>query len=339
MNIYEKISELNNTEGAFLCTVLDGNVRGQKAIVSDDNIDCADGADCQWIESHSAELQAIRESGICEIDGIRVYAEAIGNEKTMVVCGAGHVSMAIIDLAKMTGFHVIVIDDRLKFAENAIREGADEVICKNFEEALAKIPGGRDYYFVVVTRGHRYDRECLRSIADKPHAYIGMMGSKRRTIMVKKELAAEGISGEIMESLHTPIGLKIGAETPEEIAVSIMAEIIEVKNTKKNYGFSKDILETLCDEKRDKTALATIIERRGSAPRGMGTKMLIMRDGGTVGTIGGGCIEGSVIQKGRRMLINGEEKTAIVNVDMSMESAEEEGMVCGGTVDVLLEVV
>ena len=155
MNIYEKISELNNNEGVFLCTVLDGDIRGQKAIVSDDDIDCADGAACQWMERHSAELQAIRQSGIREIDGIRVYAEELGSEKAIVVCGAGHVSMAIIALAKMTGFHVIAIDDRLKFAENAIRQGADEVICKGFEEALAGIPGGKDHYFVVVTRGHR----------------------------------------------------------------------------------------------------------------------------------------------------------------------------------------
>ena len=171
-------------------------------------------------------------------------------------------------------------------------------------------------------------------------AYTGMIGSRRRVGIVKNDLAEEGISREVLDSVYTPIGMDIGAETPEEIAVAIMAEIIEVKNRKKrNFGFPKDVMKALLSDERDPYVMATIISRKGSAPRGLGTKMLIAADGGIIGTIGGGCVEGSVIQKGRRMLLNREHKPVVMDVDMTGDAAEDEGMVCGGKVQVLLEIV
>ena len=134
-----------------------------------------------------------------------------------------------------------------------------------------------------------------------------------------------------------PIGLKIGAETPEEISVAVMAEIIEVKSKRGVGGFGKEILDNILADDREEMVIATIISRKGSAPREAGTKMLIRKDGSIVGTIGGGCIEGSVIAKGRRMLGNEEDNFALVDVDMTNEAAEDEGMVCGGTVKVMLE--
>ena len=339
MNFYEVISEANINSETWLHTVTDGDHAGEKAVITGGNITWTSDEE-GFFSEHAEEVISVAGSGMSDIDGARIYSELLGKDKKLVICGAGHVSMQIISMAKMLGFHVTVIDDRLQFANNAIAQGADEVIFKGFEDALSEIPGDDDTYFVIVTRGHRYDKECLRSISRKPHAYIGMMGSRRRVLIVKQDLEAEGVSGEVLDTVYTPVGLNIGAETPEEIAVSIMAEIIEVKNRKKrNFGFPGDIMKALLSDERDRMTLATIISRHGSAPRGVGTKMLIRRDGGIVGTIGGGCIEGSVIAKGRRMLLDEEHKPVIVEVDMSSDTAEDEGMVCGGRVGVLLETV
>ena len=339
MNFYEVISEINiNAENRML-TVVDGEHAGEKAIVSSGSFVWYSDEN-GFIKLHEETLSAIEDNGSVEIDGIRVFAELLCREKEFVICGAGHVSMQIIKIAKMMGCKVTVIDDRLKFVNDAMANGADNVIFKEFSDALDEIEGGEDTYFVIVTRGHRYDKECLRSICLKPHAYIGMMGSKRRVIMVKNDLAEEGISREVLDSVHTPIGLDIGAETPEEIAVAIMAEIIEIKNRKKrNFGFPQDIMKKLLSDERNRLTMATIISRQGSAPRGIGTKMLIAGDGEIIGTIGGGCIEGSVIAKGRRMLLDGDHRPVVVEVDLSNSTAEDEGMVCGGKVTALLEVV
>ena len=132
----------------------------------------------------------------------------------------------------MVGFQVTVLEDRPKFADSARKEGADRVICAPYEKALAEEKLDEDTYVVIVTRGHRYDSACLYSVLDRKEecAYVGMMGSRRRTAIVKEQMIQLGISQEKVGKVCTPIGLAIGAETPEEIAVSILGEIIEVKN-------------------------------------------------------------------------------------------------------------
>lgn len=279
----------------------------------------------------------------------RIYRERIGRSPKMVICGAGHVSVPVIQMGKMLGFTVTVVEDRPKFAENARRAGADIVICEPFESGLKKIHGDSDTWFVIVTRGHRYDMNCLRTILGKQYAYVGMMGSRRRVAIVKEQLESSGISREVLDQVHTPIGLKIGAETPAEIAVAVMAEIIQEKNmvrddkgqysAKKRTGiYSSELLSAIYkeDDVREKV-LATIISRKGSAPRSVGTRMLIFEDGSTVDTIGGGCIESEIIQKARLMMHKEKGGFELCHVDMTASVAEEEGMVCGGIVEVMLE--
>lgn len=286
--------------------------------------------------------------GIFPLAGETVYGERLGHEKKLIICGAGHVSIAVIRIAKLLGLHVICIEDRPLFADHARAAGADEVLCEDFAAALTALPGDSDSYFVIVTRGHRYDRDCLRIIAGKKHAYIGLMGSRRRVQLVKESLIAEGVSKEVLESVHTPIGLAIGAETPEEIAVSVMAEIIAVKNgAQKNCGFPEEILTAVIgghhrDPEAGEKVLTSIISRKGSAPRQVGTKMLLLADGRCIGTIGGGCIEAEVVRRGRELLLTeaGDpeaENAVIFPVDLTAEMAADEGMVCGGKVEVLLE--
>ena len=271
----------------------------------------------------------------------RIYRERIGRTPKMIICGAGHVSMPIIRMGKMLGFTVTVIEDRPKFADHARASGADQVLCEPFSDGLSKIRGDSDSWFIIVTRGHRYDTECLEAILQKPYAYVGMMGSRRRVAIVKDQLEVKGVCREALDGVHTPIGLKIGAETPEEIAVSVMAEIIQVKNAgSAKGGYSPELLDAVLDpdDSREKV-LATIISRKGSAPRSVGTKMLIRADGATVDTIGGGCIESEVIQKALLMMRAENEGFRLCTVDMTADAAEDEGMVCGGVVEVMLEMI
>ena len=231
-----------------------------------------------------------RQAGVTNNqEGQQVFLERVNRTPRLVVCGGGHVSVPIIQMGKMLGFYVTALEDRPKFADCERRAGADEVICLPFAEGLDEIEGDRDCWFVVVTRGHRYDTLCLEKILKKSFAYVGMMGSKRRTTLVKDQLEEKGFARSLVDTVHTPIGLEIGAETPEEIAVSVMAQIIQVKNTgTRGEGYSKELLEALADQGGRKKVLATIISRKGSAPRSVGTKMLVYEDGTAIGTIGGG---------------------------------------------------
>ena len=308
-------------------TVLDGEHAGEK------RLSCGGGAG----EEGEQKVKFLHDTDA----QTRIYRERIGRTPKMVICGAGHVSMPIIRMGKMLGFTVTVIEDRPKFADHAHAAGADQVLCEPFADGLSKIRGDSDSWFIIVTRGHRYDTECLEAILRKPYAYVGMMGSRRRVAIVKDQLEAKGVCREALDGVHTPIGLKIGAETPEEIAVSVMAEIIQVKNAGSGKGgYSPELLNAVLnpDDSREKV-LATIISRKGSAPRSVGTKMLIRADGTTVDTIGGGCIESEVIRKALLMMRAEDEGFRLCTVDMTADAAEDEGMVCGGVVEVMLEKV
>lgn len=341
MSLYERIEEANPNQHNLVLKVLDGEEIGQAALVSDHKL-VWESEEVGFFSRHIEAVEQIEESGIVELDGVRLFCEILANEKKFVICGGGHVSIPIIRIGRMIGCKVTVLEDRPKFADNARKAGADLVICEPFEQGLKKIEGDEDTFFIIVTRGHRYDQECLRSICRKRHAYIGMIGSRRRVALVKQTMLDEGADPEVIGNVYTPIGLNIGAETPEEIAVSIVAEIIEVKNKKqkRNSGYSEDIMESiLYDAKKERKVLATIVSRKGSAPRTTGTKMLICPDGKCIGTIGGGCAESNILQKALVMLRADEEAARIYHVDMTGSEAEDEGMVCGGVIDVLLEIV
>ena len=346
MYFYDAVSELNINLENRMFTVCDGIHAGEKMILSGGE-PVWKSDDAGFFSVHAAEVISAENGKLAVIDGSRVFAELLGNEKKIVICGAGHVSMPVIEIAKMLGFRVTAIDDREQFVQNALDHGADEGICSGFEEALAGIPGDPDTFFIIVTRGHMSDSECLLSIVNKPHAYVGMIGSRRKVGLVKQMLADAGIPHDVIESVHTPIGLSIGAETPEEIAVSIIAEIIDVKNkNKRSTNIPSEIMAVLQSEDRSPAVLATIISKRGSSPRAAGTRMLVEEGGVITGTIGGGCAEATVILYAAEVLRNLESKEkheavnpVIMNVDMTGKDVAESGMICGGAIEVLLEVV
>lgn len=339
IGFYEKLGLLHPDCDIMAVTILDGSHFGEKALFSKGNL-VFETAQGMFSESYQKEILENYKNGILQVDGQRVYCEALGNEKKLVICGAGHVSIPIITIGKMLEFHITVIEDRPLFANHARKAMADEVLCDEFCHALNKIEGDADTYFVIVTRGHRYDLVCLEEILSKRSAYIGMIGSKLRVKRVKDILIEKGFEEERLNQIYAPIGLDIGAETPQEIAVAIMSEIIQIKNrTKRNGGYSKEMKKTILQEETREIPkiLATIIARRGSAPRETGTKMLILKDGTTIGTIGGGCVESDVCKMAKSMMAEVDHKPMLYSVDMTGRDAEEEGMVCGGVVDILLE--
>lgn len=337
--LHELIGECSGSSLTVIATIVSGASMGEQLLLEDSKVVyCSD--DGVFDSALKRQIAALTETRMLETEAGKIFCERIGGEKKLVICGAGHVSIPIIRIGKMVGFHVTVLEDRPKFADNARREHADRVICESFETALDRVEGDADTYFVIVTRGHRYDQECLARIVGKESAYVGMIGSKLRIKTVKEILTEQGISQELLQNIYAPIGLDIKAETPEEIAVAIMAEIIEVKNkVKRSAGFGKEILQQISENMKDSVAsvLATMISRRGSAPREVGTKMLICRDGKTVGTIGGGCVEAELIQKALAMTKEDSRTSCVCSVDMTGREAEDEGMVCGGIIEVLLE--
>lgn len=339
MSIFQEIKNCRGKK-AVTAALLDGETAGEKLLLADGELVWSSGEG--FLYSHLDSLKEASETGVQEIAGKQVYFDCVSSQKKLVICGAGHVSMPIIALGKMLGFRVTVLEDRPSFADNARRAGADEVICENFVDGLSHAEGGTDSYFVVVTRGHRYDEICLGEILKKKYVYVGMMGSRARSAIVKRNLVELGFPKEQVEAVHTPIGLDISAESPEEIAVSIMGEIIAHKNSRKrSFGYPDEFLDELLkleEEGRD-AVLCTIVRRRGSAPREVGTKMIVRTDGQMIGTIGGGCMEAAVRSRALHMLRSGETQPQICNVNMTAADAEDEGMVCGGNIDVWLEVL
>ncbi len=323
-----------------MLTVIKGPHTGEKAFFAEGDL-LWQRTENGFFSEYRGAAENITASGRQELAGETVFCDCLGDKKKLVICGAGHVGVALLRMALMLGFDTTVLEDRPSFADAARRAGAKRVICDSFEQGLDAVDSDEDTYFVVMSRGHRYDLVCLEKIVKKTYAYLGMMGSKGRSALVRKNLLEQGVPAEQVEGLHAPIGLTIHAETPEEIAVSILGEIISIKNQeKKTCGFSEEQMAILQDETdaRDRV-LCTIVDRHGSAPRSIGTKMLVLEDGAVSGTIGGGCVEAGVKEKARWLMRDATRQQDVIHVSMTACEAEEEGMVCGGVIDVLLEKV
>jgi xanthine dehydrogenase accessory factor len=158
-----------------------------------------------------------------------IFVEPVLPSASLYVFGAGHVSLNLCKVAKGAGFDVTVVDDREAYANKERFPEANEVIAQDFAQAMARLAPNEASYIVIVTRGHRDDMRLLRWAVQTQARYIGMIGSKRKTITIFRELTAAGVSPELFKRVHAPVGLDIGAVTPEEIAVAITAELIAVR--------------------------------------------------------------------------------------------------------------
>lgn len=279
------------------------------------------------------------------VDGTTYLRKWIPEER-LILLGGGHIAQPLCKIAALLDFSVTVVDDRPTFANKTRFPEAATVICDNFPAGIDQLSLRPTDYVCVITRGHRYDGDCLRQIlAGVLPSYLGMIGSKRRVKGLLGLLEEEGFETGKLEQIHAPIGLPIHALTPAEIAVSITAQLVahrrkdtpsrvEVGMPLSQTNTDMHLLEFLAQDTNPK-ALMLVLESKGSTPVKPGAVMAIDSFGGAYGTIGGGCSENAVMQTARRII--GSGRSVVTEVDMTNEMAAEEGMVCGGTMQVLIE--
>ena len=159
-------------------------------------------------------------------NGAEYFVEAYTTPPQMVLCGGGHVSKAIAPLAKTVGFRVFVTDDREEFANSERFPEVDRVVAAKPEDAIPQLPINPNTFVIIATRGHRFDNVALEAAARTPAKYVGLLGSRRKTILIYEDLFRAGMPAERVREIRSPIGLDIRARTPEEIAVSILAEVL-----------------------------------------------------------------------------------------------------------------
>jgi len=157
---------------------------------------------------------------------LEVFIEPVLPPALLYIFGAGHVARNVCSVAASAGFEVVVTDDRSSYATNERFPAAREVSAMDFDRAMEKLDPAESSYIVIVTRGHRDDMRILRWAVQTRARYVGMIGSRRKVIGIFKTLREEGVPGHLFDRVHAPVGLDIGAVTPEEIAVAITAELI-----------------------------------------------------------------------------------------------------------------
>lgn len=173
---------------------------------------------------------AQKDSDLSFRSDLRLLFEISRPPLQLIICGGGHVGQAVAKAARLLDFNVTVIDDRTEFASrDKFPDPKIDLIAEDFIAGLKSLKITPASHLVIVTRGHRHDEICLRQVIDQPARYIGMIGSRRRTTTIRQRLLKEGIPPDLLHRVHSPIGLDIGAQTPEEIAFAIMAEIVLVR--------------------------------------------------------------------------------------------------------------
>jgi xanthine dehydrogenase accessory factor len=196
-----------------------GDVGGGASLPTDD------------IEKVKAGLQDVSTTAILALHDTRVMVDRIRRLKTVYCFGAGHVAVPTAHLAALVGFRVVVVDDRPEYATAERFPEANKILAtKDFHHALDGLEIDEDSFIVIFTRGHQFDRAVLEQALRTPAGYIGMISSRRKREAIYQALEAAGFERGRLEQVHSPIGIAIGAETPEEIAVSIVAELIKVRS-------------------------------------------------------------------------------------------------------------
>lgn len=179
------------------------------------------------------EQAALEEGAICGGD-MKIFINVLQPKEEVLIFGAGHIAVWVSRLAKMVGLKSVIIDDRKEFANQDRFPEADKIVIESIDKVLQHIKITPFTYIVIVTRGHLQDQKVLASVIKSKAAYLGMIGSRKKNATVFRYLKEQGISEDELNKVHAPIGIDIKAQTPEEIAVSIIAEIIWFKRNKGN---------------------------------------------------------------------------------------------------------
>ena len=249
---------------------------------------------------------------------------------------------SVVRLAVMLGLPVTGLEERPDYADALRRAGAETVLCGPYAETLARVEGSAETYFVVATRAHAFDVECLTEICKKRSAYVGMLGSRSRAALVRRQLTEAGADPVEVEGLHAPIGLAIGGQTAPEIALSILAEIVQVKNSRQQTeGFPPALLNALdvCAGQETPPVRVTIVSRHGSTPREVGAKMLMLPDGKCVGSVGGGIMEYRIQQLASKMQAGEAAPCQLAEYSASAQEDDAALAACGGSMKVFLQLL
>jgi xanthine dehydrogenase accessory factor len=252
--VQELIKVKDEGAGAVLITVveshgLDGLDSGAKCLIRDGRIVLGEVNDAeleQTLLREAAERLSDEHSRLVSVETASggqadVFFEVMPSPPKLIVVGAGHIAVPLVKIAKLMDYYVVVIDDRILFANRERFPEADEVVVGDMAETVKELDITPTTYVVLITRGHKYDEPCLRDLLDRPAKYIGMIGSKRRIkACFERFKEDEHISEELISRVYAPIGLDIGTETPEEIAVGILGEIIKVRRGGKAQSLSRN---------------------------------------------------------------------------------------------------
>lgn len=193
------------------------------------------------IVTYTLSNPAAGDPGVCGGE-VEVYIEPLRPPATLLVIGGGHVGRALVHLGKWLGFRVALSDDRAEFCTPQAAPGADEYLPGPMTELPSKFNFTANTYIVLPTRGVPLDVAGLPHLLAQPHAYLGVIGSQRRWLTAVKQLEAQGFSREQLAQVHAPMGLELNAETPEEIAVSILAEIIMLRRAGTGVPMRVDLM-------------------------------------------------------------------------------------------------
>ena len=250
-----------------------------------------------------------------------IRAEWFSPQPRLFLCGGGHVAKEVAAMAAHLDFAVTVMDDRADLANRERFPTAEGVICDSYDNLERYLE--EDACYVVVTPDHKADLQCVRTILPTRYRYLGMIGSRKKVAATFENLRRLGFEEEKIQEIFAPIGLRIGAVTPAEIALSILSQVVQEKNKTHPASVDRALLEA-----KEPGVLCIITRKQGSAPRGVGSMMLVGKDT-VLGSIGGGepehlaiCYAREQAQVSRRELV------------LSRESANGLDMICGGTIEV-----
>jgi xanthine dehydrogenase accessory factor len=257
-----------------------------------------------------------------EQDVSAIRKEWFSPQPRLIICGGGHVAREVAALAAHLDFQVSVLDDRADLVTAERFPAAEQVICDSYDNLENYLEPGACY--VVVTPDHKADLLCVSKILPTQYAYLGMIGSKKKVAATFENLRRANFTEEQIGTIFAPIGLSIGAVTPAEIALSILAQVIQEKNRSHAASADRELLEV-----KEQGVLCVITEKHGSAPRGVGSMMFVGEDK-VLGSIGGGEPEYLAIR-------HAKECQSITTRQYVLNNRGANGldMICGGTIQVM----
>lgn len=281
---------------------------------------------------------------LAEAGGEELFIEEIYDLPHLVALGGGHVGVCVTKLAVDLGFRVTVSDDREEFirADRFVPE-VRRIPCASFDDAdlWDAIPDSRNTFYVMASRSHVTDGINLRHVLRRRRSYAGMLGNaKKRASLTGMLIKEHGFSEEDFNDLHCPIGLPLGGRRPMEVALSIMAEVVKERYIHDLPFIDPEIMNFFEGVRPEgPLVMATILSTKGCTPRKPGSRMLITPSGEIFGSVGGGITEYAVTEEGQKMCAKGGPSIAVLDYGLSEDRKGEKGMICGGSIRIMLELL